>query len=111
MRRMLGDERSPGSALSCDNQRKSDYSLPSNKPVAEGKVGMERHFEGAGARTLLISVFGPYARDDEFGSRSMKPMELYHNQVTREQGNRPSTGMAGILRSGSISAPPPAEPR
>jgi radical SAM superfamily enzyme YgiQ (UPF0313 family) len=31
-------------------------------------------------------VFGPYARDDEFGSRSINPMELYHNQVTREQG-------------------------
>jgi radical SAM superfamily enzyme YgiQ (UPF0313 family) len=31
-------------------------------------------------------VFGPYAQDDEFGSRSINPMELYHNQVTREQG-------------------------
>jgi radical SAM superfamily enzyme YgiQ (UPF0313 family) len=31
-------------------------------------------------------VFGPYACDDEFGSRSINPMELYHNQVTREQG-------------------------
>ncbi len=35
---------------------------------------------------LLSSVFGPYARDDEFGSRSINPMELYHNQVTRAQG-------------------------
>ena len=35
---------------------------------------------------LLSSVFGPYARDDEFGSRTINPMELYHNQVTREQG-------------------------
>jgi hypothetical protein len=35
---------------------------------------------------LLTSVFGPYAQDDEFGSRSMNPMELYHNQVTRAQG-------------------------
>ena len=35
---------------------------------------------------LLTSVFGPYARDDEFGSRAINPMELYHNQVTREQG-------------------------
>jgi hypothetical protein len=24
--------------------------------------------------------------DDEFGSRAMNPLELYHNQVTREQG-------------------------
>jgi radical SAM superfamily enzyme YgiQ (UPF0313 family) len=31
-------------------------------------------------------VFGPYAQDDEFGSRRINPMELYHNQVTREQG-------------------------
>jgi len=34
----------------------------------------------------LSSVFGPYAQDDEFGSRSINPMELYHNQVTRAQG-------------------------
>lgn len=37
-------------------------------------------------RILFTSVFGPYARDDEFGSRSINPMELYHNQVTRLQG-------------------------
>ena len=35
---------------------------------------------------LLSSVFGPYARDDEYGSRAVNPMELYHNQVTRVQG-------------------------
>ncbi|MGD0013275.1 MAG: B12-binding domain-containing radical SAM protein [Bryobacteraceae bacterium] len=46
----------------------------------------ERHPKGTGASILLTSVFGPYARDDEFGSRSINPMELYHNQVTREQG-------------------------
>jgi hypothetical protein len=39
------------------------------------------------ARVLLTSVFGPYAQDDEFGSRTINPMELYHNQVTREQGS------------------------
>jgi radical SAM superfamily enzyme YgiQ (UPF0313 family) len=44
------------------------------------------HPLGAGARVLLTSVFGPYAQDDEYGSRAMNPMELYHNQVTREQG-------------------------
>jgi radical SAM superfamily enzyme YgiQ (UPF0313 family) len=38
------------------------------------------------ARVLLTSVFGPYAQDDEYGSRAMNPMELYHNQVTRTQG-------------------------
>ena len=44
------------------------------------------HPLGSKARVLLTSVFGPYARDDEDGSRKMNPMELYHNQVTRVQG-------------------------
>jgi hypothetical protein len=35
---------------------------------------------------LLSSVFKPFAVDDEFGSRRINPVELYHNQVTREQG-------------------------
>ena len=37
-------------------------------------------------RILLTGVFGPFARDDEYGSRAVNPMELYHNQVTRVQG-------------------------
>jgi radical SAM superfamily enzyme YgiQ (UPF0313 family) len=37
-------------------------------------------------RVLLTSVFKPFAVDDEFGSRAINPAELYHNQVTREQG-------------------------
>ncbi len=44
------------------------------------------HPLGARARVLLTSVFGPFAQDDEYGSRTMNPMELYHNQVTRVQG-------------------------
>ncbi|MCC6586919.1 MAG: cobalamin-dependent protein [Bryobacterales bacterium] len=44
------------------------------------------HPKGSQARILLSSVFGPYAQDDEYGSRSINPMELYHNQVTRLQG-------------------------
>src|SRR5215467_12400450 len=44
------------------------------------------HSKRSQARVLLASVFGPYAQDDEFGSRRINPMELYHNQVTREQG-------------------------
>jgi hypothetical protein len=36
-------------------------------------------------RLLLTSVFGPYAVDDEYGEKENK-MELFHNQVTREQG-------------------------
>src|SRR5947208_1630843 len=45
-----------------------------------------QHPKASQARVLLSSVFGPYAQDDEFGSRSINPMELYHNQVTRLQG-------------------------
>jgi len=40
----------------------------------------------ASRRILLTSVFKPFAVDDEFGSRAINPVELYHNQVTREQG-------------------------
>ena len=47
---------------------------------------METHPKGTRARVLLTSVFGAYAQDDEFGSRAINPMELYHNQVTRAQG-------------------------
>ena len=49
--------------------------------------GVDKHPKGTQARILLSSVFGPYAQDDEFGSRSINPMELYHNQVTRAQGS------------------------
>lgn len=51
------------------------------------QVAMETHPKRSQARILLSSVFGPYAQDDEFGSRSINPMELYHNQVTRAQGS------------------------
>jgi len=44
------------------------------------------HPLGTRATVLLSSVFGPYAQDDEYGSRAINPMELYQNQVTREQG-------------------------
>ena len=44
------------------------------------------HPKGSGTKVLLSSVFGPYAQDDEYGSRAINPMELYHNQVTRVQG-------------------------
>lgn len=36
-------------------------------------------------KVLLTSVFGPYGVDDDFG-RKENVMELFHNQVTREQG-------------------------
>jgi radical SAM superfamily enzyme YgiQ (UPF0313 family) len=51
------------------------------------KHPVQTHPKGSRARILLSSVFGPYAQDDEFGSRSINPMELYHNQVTRAQGS------------------------
>jgi radical SAM superfamily enzyme YgiQ (UPF0313 family) len=44
------------------------------------------HPLGTCARVLLTSVFGPYAQDDDYGSRKINPMELYQNQVTRVQG-------------------------
>ena len=47
---------------------------------------MQTHPKGIRARVLLSGVFGPYAQDDEFGSRAINPMELYQNQVTRAQG-------------------------
>jgi hypothetical protein len=49
-------------------------------------------------KLLLSSVFGPYGVDDAFG-RKENIMELFHNQVTREQGlfslrfNHPSFGL------------------
>src|SRR5512141_1373078 len=50
------------------------------------RLEMQQHPKGSRARVLLSSVFKPFAQDDEFGSRSINPAELYHNQVTREQG-------------------------
>jgi radical SAM superfamily enzyme YgiQ (UPF0313 family) len=55
--------------------------------VSIGPDCIQTHPKEIQARILLTSVFGPYARDDEFGSRAINPMELYHNQVTREQGS------------------------
>jgi radical SAM superfamily enzyme YgiQ (UPF0313 family) len=56
--------------------------VPAVLPAPEAPI----HPLGNKARVLLCSVFGPYARDDEYGSRAINPMELYHNQVTRLQG-------------------------
>jgi radical SAM superfamily enzyme YgiQ (UPF0313 family) len=66
-------------------------------------------FARQGARVLLSSVFGPYGQDDDYGSRAINPMELFHNQVTREQGSfslrvfHPSLGIR--LIQANISAP------
>ena len=67
------------------------------------------HPLGSKAKILLTSVFGPYANDDEYGSRSINPMELFHNQVTRVQGPyslrmfHPSFGL--IMIQENINAP------
>lgn len=59
-------------------------------------------------RVLLSSVFKPYAVDDGFG-RKENVMELFHNQVTREQGifslrmNHPSSGLHLIAQN--LSSP------
>jgi radical SAM superfamily enzyme YgiQ (UPF0313 family) len=77
--------------------------------VTQSFDGVIPHPKGTGARVLLTSVFGPYARDDEYGSRAINPMELYHNQVTRAQGSfslrmfHRSWGLMMIQRN--ISAP------
>ncbi len=52
----------------------------------------------------MTSVFGPYGVDDEYGCR-LNVMELFHNQVTREQGifslrmNHPSFGLYMIAEN------------
>ena len=59
--------------------------------TAERKLGMEPKNGAAkssglsGKRILLTGVFGPFGVDDEYG-RKENIMELFHNQVTREQG-------------------------
>ena len=53
--------------------------------MAELTLEHPTHPLGSDARVLLVSVFGPYAQDDAYGSREINPMELYHNQVTRVQ--------------------------
>ncbi|MFA6600491.1 MAG: B12-binding domain-containing radical SAM protein [Candidatus Omnitrophota bacterium] len=55
-------------------------------PVESGYTPPEPHPLGSRAKVLLTSIFGPYARDDAYGSRRINPMELYENQITRVQG-------------------------
>jgi len=61
-------------------------SLDIVQPGSSNQQPVEVHPAGSRAKVLLTSVFGPYCQDDEYGSRKMNPMELYHNQVTRTQG-------------------------
>ena len=48
--------------------------------------GQEIHPLGSDAKVLLTGIFGPFARDDEYGSRKINPAEFHHNQITRVQG-------------------------
>src|SRR3990170_2003400 len=66
----------------------NNHTRPPGASLASEKEGvlMSPHPKGKRARVLLSSVFKPFAQDDEFGSRAINPVELYHNQVTREQG-------------------------
>jgi B12 binding domain/Radical SAM superfamily len=61
---------------------RTDHSLDNQSPKNMSPV----HPLRSSAQVLLTSVFGPYGKDDEYGSRKLNPMELYHNQVTRTQG-------------------------
>lgn len=63
-----------------------DFHEPSKTVGEIPRPEHPRHPLGSRAKILLTSVFGPYARDDEYGSRALNPMELYKNQVTREEG-------------------------
>lgn len=62
-----------------DTNVKSDNTQARRSPAT-------RHPLGSSAKILLTSVFGPYAKDDDYGSRAINPMELYQNQVTRAEG-------------------------
>ena len=70
---------------------------------------LEVHPLASKARVLLASVFGPYACDDDYGSRRINPMELYQNQVMRVQGPfslrmfHRSNGL--VMLQANISAP------
>jgi radical SAM superfamily enzyme YgiQ (UPF0313 family) len=70
-------------------------------------------------KVLLSSVFGPYGVDDAYG-RKENVMELFHNQVTREQGlfslrmHHPSYGlhfMAANLAASTVVLDFPDEAR
>lgn len=60
--------------------------MPNFSAVTSMGQAPETHPKKSEAKILFTSVFGPYAQDDEYGSRKINPMELYHNQVTRFQG-------------------------
>ncbi len=42
---------------------------------------MTPHAKGSAARILLSSVFGPYAQDDQFGSRKINLSKVFAGQI------------------------------
>jgi hypothetical protein len=56
-----------------------------DKDVRAGEAMQEHKQSGRDKKILLSGVFGPFGVDDDFGRRE-NIMELFHNQVTREQG-------------------------
>ena len=60
--------------------------IDESRTADSASAAMRPHPLRQQARVLLTSVCGPYATDDDRGSRALNPMELYHNQVTRVQG-------------------------
>jgi radical SAM superfamily enzyme YgiQ (UPF0313 family) len=64
-----------------------DYTAELGRPQVLSADGQDHRGRGdSSTRVLLSSVFGPFAQDDQYGSRTINPMELWHNQVTRVQG-------------------------
>ena len=82
----LTPQRKPLPAGSSPNVKNSDLEQCTKDHAASDAAPQAVHPLGSRAKVLLTSVFGPYGQDDEYGSRQMNPMELYHNQVTRTQG-------------------------
>src|SRR6516165_2430607 len=72
--------------MEVDSGQPADLHVPLQSQISTQFQTYPQHPKGTRARILLTSVFGPYAQDDEFGSRTINPMELYHDQVTRAQG-------------------------
>ncbi len=64
--------------------RKIDFSRAEMKKVYPKGKAPESSAPGARSSVLLSSVFGPYAQNDEYGSRAMNPMELYHKENSKD---------------------------
>ena len=73
-------------SASAERTRRASNDSPPYEFDVSPPAALPHASAGIPAKVLLTSVFGPYACDDDYGSRVMNPMELYHNQVTRMEG-------------------------